>query len=93
MWSIVKLLSTCGKTIEIICEGTYEVRENRLEILTLAYEAFKLNPGEEISELFERFNKLINDLNLHEKFYSKKEVNKKVHVKSSYPLGGQDFSH
>ena len=65
------------ETIEIICEGMEEVRENRLKILTSAYEAFKSNLGEGISELFERYNKLINDLNLHDKFYTKKEVNRK----------------
>ena len=30
--------------IEIIYEGTEEVRENHLEILTSSYEAFKFNP-------------------------------------------------
>ena len=39
------------KTIEIIYEGTEEVRENHLEIPTSAYEAFKSNPGEGVSEL------------------------------------------
>ncbi|KAK1392927.1 hypothetical protein POM88_011983 [Heracleum sosnowskyi] len=40
-------------TIEIINEGTEEVRENKLEILTSQYEHFRSNPGEGISETYE----------------------------------------
>ena len=65
------------ETIEIINEGTEEVRENRMEILTSEYEHFRSNPGEGISEVFERYNKLINNLNLHGKFYTIKEINRK----------------
>ncbi|KAK1401983.1 hypothetical protein POM88_001588 [Heracleum sosnowskyi] len=64
-------------TIEIINEGTEEVRENKLEILTSSYEHFRSNPGEGISDVFERYNKLINDLNLNGKHYTIKEINKK----------------
>ena len=65
------------ETIETINEGTEEVRENRLEILTSEYEHFMSAPGEGISEVFERYNKLINTLHLHRKFYSKREINRK----------------
>ena len=63
------------ETIETINEGTEEVRENRLEILTSEYEHFKFTAGEGISEVFERYNKLINKLNLQGKFYTQKEIN------------------
>ena len=72
-----KTVKHMWETIYIICEGTEEVRENRREILTSDYKAFKSKPGLGISELFKRFNNLINDLNLNGKFYSKKEVNRK----------------
>ena len=58
------------ETIENINEGTEEVRENRLEILTFEYEHLKSMLGEGISEVFERYNKLINKLNLQGKFYT-----------------------
>ena len=64
-------------TIELLMEGTAEVKENRLDILTSQYEAFKSLPGENISQVFERYNKLLNDLNLHGKHYSSREVNRK----------------
>ncbi|KAL8098292.1 hypothetical protein AgCh_031164 [Apium graveolens] len=65
------------ETIEVINEGTEEVRENKLEILTSEYEHFKSNPGEGITEVFERYNALINNLNINGKYYSIREVNKK----------------
>lgn len=65
------------ETIEIINEGTEEVRENRLEILTSEYEHFRSYPGEGITEVFERYNKLINNLNLQGKYYTNKEIIKK----------------
>ena len=46
-------------------------------ILTSEYEHFKSTSYEGISEVFERYNKLINKLNLHEKFYTQKEINMK----------------
>ncbi|KAK1388395.1 hypothetical protein POM88_016573 [Heracleum sosnowskyi] len=63
--------------IKITNEGTEEVRENKMEIRTSSYEHFKSNPGEGIFDVFERYNKLINDLNLHGKHYTIKEINKK----------------
>ena len=64
-------------TIELVMEGTSEVKENRLDILISQYEASKLLPGESITQVFERQNKLLNDLNLHGKVYTSREVNRK----------------
>ena len=64
-------------TIELLMEGTTEVKENRLDILTSQYEAFKSLRGESITQVFERYNKLLNDLNLHGKVYTSREVNRK----------------
>ena len=58
------------ETIETINEWTKQIRENKLEILTSEYEHFKSTSGEGISEVFERYNKLINKLNLQGKFYT-----------------------
>ena len=65
------------ETIETLNEGTEEVRENKLEILTSEYEHFNSAPGESISDVFGRYNKLINNLNLHGKQYTPREVNRK----------------
>ena len=54
-------------TIELLMKGTAEVKENRLDILTSQYEAFKSLPRENLTQVFKRYNKLLNDLNLHGK--------------------------
>ncbi|XP_074348999.1 uncharacterized protein LOC141688727 [Apium graveolens] len=61
--------------IEILCEGTEEVRSNQRRILISQYESFMAKHKEGITEIFERFNKLINDLQLHDKLYEVEEVN------------------
>ena len=65
------------ETIELLMEGTEDVKENRLDILTTQYEAFKSLPGESITSVFERLNKLLNELSLHGKRYAQKEINRK----------------
>ena len=64
-------------TIGMIMEGTEEVRENRLDILTSQYEAFKSLPGESVTQVFERFNRLINELSIQGKTYPLRETNRK----------------
>ena len=64
-------------TIELLMEGTAEVKENRLDILTSQYEAFKSFPGEIVSQLFERFTRLLNELSTQGKSYPLRESNRK----------------
>ncbi|KAL8090009.1 hypothetical protein AgCh_039463 [Apium graveolens] len=63
--------------IKILCAGTEEVKSNQRRILISQYEGFMAKPKESITDVFKRFNKLINDLQLHEKYYEVKEVNLK----------------
>ncbi|XP_074324069.1 uncharacterized protein LOC141660989 [Apium graveolens] len=65
------------QTIELLMEGMEDVRENRLDILTTQYKAFKYLPGENITSVFERLNKLINELSIYGKRYEQKEINRK----------------
>ena len=62
---------TSGKqireTIEILCEVSTEVKDNQKKILVSQYEGFMAKANESITEVFERLNKLINDLQLHNK--------------------------
>ena len=67
-------------TIGMIMEGTEEVRENRLDILTSLYEAFKSLPGESVTQVFERFNRLINELSIQGKTYPLRETNRKFRL-------------
>ena len=67
-------------TIELIMEGTEEVKENRLDILTSQYEAFKSLSGESITQVFERYNKLLNELSIQGKTYPLRETNQEVYA-------------
>lgn len=49
-------------TIELLCEGTKELRENQKHILVSQYEALLAKPNEGPTKMVERFNKLMNDL-------------------------------
>ena len=53
------------------------MKDNQKQILVSQYEGFMAKANESITEVFERFNKLINDLQLHNKYYETKEVNLK----------------
>ena len=70
---------TSGKhiweTIKILCEGTTNVKDNQNQILVSQYESFIAKSNESINEVFDRFNKLINNLQLNGKYYKTNEVN------------------
>ncbi|XP_074374352.1 uncharacterized protein LOC141714750 [Apium graveolens] len=65
------------ETLELLMEGTEVIRRNRLDILTSQYEVFKSFPRESITQVFERLNKLLNELSIHGKTYPQRKVNKK----------------
>ncbi|KAL8099710.1 hypothetical protein AgCh_032098 [Apium graveolens] len=54
-----------------------ELRSNQRRILVSQYEGFMAKPKKSITDVFKRFNKLINVLQLHDKYYEAKEVNLK----------------
>src|SRR5947208_8629445 len=64
-------------TLDVICDGTESVRENKLQMLTQSYEWFLHKQGETFGDLFNRFNRLINDLKAHGKEFQRKDINNK----------------
>ncbi|KAK1377988.1 CCHC-type domain-containing protein [Heracleum sosnowskyi] len=63
--------------IELLCEGIEEVKDNQRKILISQYEAFMAKPGEDLTSIFERFSKLLTELQIHGKYYDRKELNMK----------------
>ena len=61
-------------TLIILFEGTYEVKRNRRSLLIQQYEMFTSKSGESISEIYDRFNCLINDLKSHGTEYENEDV-------------------
>ena len=51
--------------VKVMYEGTDMVRKNRMELLVQQYEMFAARPSEGISEIYDRFVKLINELKVY----------------------------
>ena len=47
-------------TIQILCEGTEQVRENKMQLLIQQYEYFHFKQSETLSDAYNRFQKLLN---------------------------------
>ncbi|MGI4673422.1 hypothetical protein ACR2XN_28565, partial [Klebsiella pneumoniae] len=80
MFDCVLNLTTSNEvwdTIQTISEGTKQVRENKMQLLIQQYEYFHFNSGEKLTEIYSRFQKLLNDLKLYGRVYQTKDSNLK----------------
>ncbi|MQM16315.1 hypothetical protein Taro_049271 [Colocasia esculenta] len=64
--------------LQLIYDGTFEVRETKASILVSEYEMFKMKSDETISEMFARFMLLVNGLKRLGKDYSNSDLVRKV---------------
>ena len=64
-------------TIQTLCEGTEQVRHNKLQLLIQKYEAFHFKHGESVNDTYNRFQKLLNGLKLYGRIYSTEDTNMK----------------
>ncbi|EOY19014.1 Uncharacterized protein TCM_043614 [Theobroma cacao] len=48
--------------LKIIHEGTSQVKESKIALLTHNYEMFKMEPGEDITSMLDRFTNITNKL-------------------------------
>ncbi|GMI93345.1 hypothetical protein HRI_003003800 [Hibiscus trionum] len=66
--SIYEKMSSCESAkevwdkLEVTYEGTNEVKETKIGLLTLEYENFKMDPEENIEKMFDRFSTITNGL-------------------------------
>ena len=63
--------------LEVRCQGTHAIKKNRKTILTQEYEHFDSRANETLTETYDRFCKLLNDLSLVDKEYDLEESNLK----------------
>ena len=63
--------------LEVRCQGTSAIKKNRRTILTQEYEHFDSRTNETLTETYDRFCKLLNDLSLVDKEYELEESNLK----------------
>ncbi|KAA3477076.1 UBN2 domain-containing protein [Gossypium australe] len=59
-------------------EGTNQVKESKISLLTLDFELFKIKSRESIKEMFNIFTDIINGLKSLGKAYSNKQMMKKL---------------
>ncbi|XP_063942761.1 uncharacterized protein LOC135150404 [Daucus carota subsp. sativus] len=64
-------------TIQTLCEGTDQVKENKMQLFVQQYESFHFKSGESLNDLFNRFQKLLDGLKLYGRVYMVKESNLK----------------
>jgi len=63
--------------LETRCQGTDAIKKNRKTILTQEYEHFDSKADESLTDLYDRFAKLLNDLSLVDKEYDLEDSNLK----------------
>ncbi|KAI3678331.1 hypothetical protein L6452_37618 [Arctium lappa] len=61
-------------TLCVLYEGTDEVKKSRKISLVRKYELFSIEKGESLSNYYNRFNNLLNDLKLLGKLYDNEEI-------------------
>jgi gag-polypeptide of LTR copia-type/Zinc knuckle len=76
--SMCKSAKEIWDKLEITFEGTTKVKDSKLRLITLEYELFKANPGEEIKDVSRRFNTIINNLQALGKVYTNKDIVNKM---------------
>lgn len=64
-------------TLEVKYQGSIAMKKNRKTILTQEYEHFDSKDDELLTEIYERFQKLLNDMSLVDKEYDAEDSNKK----------------
>ncbi|KAL8131808.1 hypothetical protein AgCh_007650 [Apium graveolens] len=78
---ITEDISSLGKdakdALEVRCQGTNAIKKNRKTILTQEYEHFDSKSDESLTDTYDRFTKLLNDLSLVDKEYDLEDSNLK----------------
>ncbi|KAL8542500.1 hypothetical protein ACS0TY_003386 [Phlomoides rotata] len=64
--------------LEMMCEGTNQIKENKLMIVVQKFENFKKKTGESLAKFDSRFTEILNEMESLGKDYSQREKNLKV---------------
>ena len=66
------------KNLEITHQGTYSMKETKINILVQQCEIFKMHSNETIAQMFARFITITNDLNALGKSYTSTKLVSKI---------------
>ena len=64
-------------TLQTLCEGSEQVRHNKMQLLIQKYEAFHFYSGEFVNDTYNRFQKFLNGLKLYGRTYLTEKTNLK----------------
>ena len=62
--------------LQVHCEGTELVKKNMKSMLVQEYEYFEAKSGETLTETYNKFTRLLNDMAMHNKYYDNEDVNR-----------------
>ena len=77
-------ISMCSTTkeiwdkLEVTYEGTFRVKESKINLLVTQYEVFKMAESETINQMYSRFTNIINSLKALGKTYTQLELIQKI---------------
>ena len=63
--------------LETQCQGTKDIKKNRRALLIQEYERYETNPDEDLTDSYDRFLTLMNNLSLAGKKYDSEDSNTK----------------
>ena len=63
--------------LQVHCEGTKPIKKNMKSLLIQEYEYFEAKSEETLTEIYDRFTKLLNDMAMHDKYYDNEDINTK----------------
>ena len=75
MW--VKSSKEIWDTLEVQCQGTEAIKKNRRALLVEDYERYETNTDEDLTDSYDRFLTLLNNLSLTRKEYEAEDSNTK----------------
>ena len=64
--------------LEVTYEGTFRVKELKINLLVTQYEVFKMDESETIIQMYSRFTNIINSLKALGKIYTQSELIQKI---------------
>ena len=70
-----KTIKKIWDALEVQCQGTKEINKKKRSVLTQEYEYFEVKTNEYLTEIFDRFLTLLNELALVGKEYSNEGSN------------------
>ncbi|KAL8119170.1 hypothetical protein AgCh_016619 [Apium graveolens] len=73
-----KITKEIWDALEVKCQDITAIKKNRRTVLTQEYEHFDSRDNESLTEIYDRFQKLLNDLSLVNKEYDLEDSNLKL---------------